>query len=77
MEPVCGLMLQLTAVLALPATVALNCWVWLLVSDAVAGVTVTEKGCNVMVALPLADVSKTLVAVTVTVWLVLTAAGAV
>src|ERR1035438_2360748 len=71
MVPVCGLIDQFTAVLALPATVALKSCVWLLVSETVAGSTVKETGCRVRVAVPLTAASKVLVAVTVTVWVAL------
>src|SRR6266567_920304 len=75
MLPTCGLIDQRTPAFE-PVTVAVNCCAWLSARVAVAGDSVTEIGCSVMVALPLVLGSKTLVAVTVTFWLAAIWSGA-
>src|ERR1019366_7082014 len=62
-----GLMVQVTAVLLLPVTVAGNCCTWPRNMLAVGGATVSATGCRVTVALPDLLTSATLVAITVTV----------
>src|ERR1035441_7483164 len=79
MFPNAGLMDQVTAVLALFVTVAVNCCVWPSVRDTEVGeiLTATAAGaCSVILAVPVTEVSKTLVAVTVILWLVAMEAGA-
>ena len=67
--PTAGLRDQVTAVLLLPVTVAVNCWLCEALSVALAGLTDTlTGGCRLTVALALLVASATLVAVTVTVW---------
>jgi hypothetical protein len=76
--PTLGLSDHVTAVLLVPATVAVNCCVWpLLVRVAVGGATETVTGMSVTTAEPDAVGSPTLVAVTVTVWLLEIGFGAV
>src|ERR1019366_1863874 len=80
MFPHAGLRDQVTAVLALFVTVAVNCCVWPSVRDTEVGeiLTATAAGaCSVILAVPETLVSKTLVAVTVILWLVAMEAGAV
>ena len=67
-EPIKGLIDQMTTVLPKPITVAVNCWVCEGASNAVAGVTATDAaGVNVTVAEADLVESAMLVAVTVTV----------
>ena len=61
-------MAHVTAVLLLPVTVALNCWACDAVKLAVVGLTCTETGIRVTVAVADFVGSATLVAVTETVW---------
>jgi hypothetical protein len=75
--PTDGLILQLTPVLLLPVTVAVNCCVCEANSAGVAGLTVTATGAKVTVAVAHLLLSAALVAVTVTAWIVATDAGAV
>src|ERR1019366_8847785 len=78
MLPTAGLSDQVTPLLVEPLTVAVNCWVWERVIDAVEGVTVTETvGVSATVAVADFVGSATLVAVTVTVWELAIEAGAV
>lgn len=57
----------MTAVIAVPVTVAENCCVVLAVTEAITGLTVTDTaGVTVTVAVPVLVVSATLVAVTIT-----------
>ena len=73
-----GLILQVTAVLLVFVTVAVNCCVWPPYNVAVAGLTLTATGGdNVTVAEADFDVFAWLVAVTVTVIALLMLAGAV
>ena len=76
--PTAGLTDQATAVFDDPLIIAVNCWVWETVSDAVAGVTDTLAG-GVSAMLALADLvgSAALVALTVTVCALAIEAGAV
>ena len=76
--PTAGLADQVTAVLGVPRTVAVNCWVWDTVRDASNGVRETSTGRS-RVTLALADLvgSAALVAVTVMVCALEIGAGAV
>jgi len=69
MDPTFGLIDHVTATLALPLTLAANCWVWEAVSVTLVGLTVTD---TVADRLTVAEAdfagSATLVAVTVTTW---------
>ena len=67
--PTFGVRDQVTVVLVVPVTVAVNCRVWDADSDAVVGdtVTVMPGGFSVIVAVPLFVVSAALVALAVTV----------
>jgi hypothetical protein len=66
-----------TAVLEVPVTVAVNCWVCETVREVVAGVSVTATGVRLMVALADLMGSAVLVAVTVTFRALAIEAGAV
>jgi hypothetical protein len=78
MLPTLGLIAQVTAVSALPVTVAVNCCVWLAVSVALGGDTDTVgAGKSVTFAVPDCVGSATLVAMTVTLCWLLTVPGAV
>ena len=73
-----GLSDQVTPLLVEPLTVAVNCWVWERVIDAVEGVTDTETvGVSATVAVADLVGSATLVACTVTVCAAAMLAGAV
>lgn len=74
-----GLMLHVTLVLAIPATLAANCWLSPPPNETAAGATVTVTGGGFSVTMALADllVSATLVAVTVTVCCAVSVVGAV
>ena len=61
------LIAQVTAVLLLPVTVAVNCCVWPRNMLTVPGLTVSATGCRVTVALADLLTSAALVAITVTV----------
>jgi len=74
-EPTAGFSDHVTAVLVVPVTVAPSCWVWPAVTPAVAGETATVTGSSVTV--DEAEVPLVEVAVTVTVWVAETEAGAV
>ena len=75
--PTEGLMLQVTAVLLVPVTVAVNCCCPLIVRLAVGGPTDTATGFSVTVAVVDFEVSTTLVAVMVIVCVEVIVAGAV
>jgi hypothetical protein len=78
MVPKAGLNDHVTAVWAVPATAAVNCWVWDTVRLAVEGLTETlTGGTTVTLALAVLDVSAALVAVAVTVCAAETELGAV
>jgi hypothetical protein len=78
LPPAMPFTVHVTAVLAVPVTVATNCWVPLVTSVALAGETLTATGgATVTAAVPDFVESATLVALTVTVAGVGTAAGAV
>src|ERR1035437_10584243 len=80
MLPVAGVMLQLTVLLAALMTVAPNCWVPPGVSVAVVGVMVTETvgvGVRLILAVPEALASASLVAGTVSVCALAIGLGAV
>jgi hypothetical protein len=66
-----------TPVLAVPVTVAVNCWDCEIVSEAVEGVSVTFTGVRLMVALADMVESAVLVAFTVTFCALRIEAGAV
>ena len=72
-----GLSDHVTAVLELPVTVAVNCWVCETVREDVAGVSETVTGERLTVALADLVASAVLVAVTVTFWALAIEAGAV
>ena len=76
--PTAGFKVQVTAVFDDPVTVAVSCWVWEAVRDAVDGVreTVTD-GARAMLALADFVGSAALVALTVTVCALEIEAGAV
>jgi len=79
MLPNCGLMDQMTAVLVLFVTIAVNCCVWPSVRAIEVGeilIATAAGACSVMLAVPVTVESKTLVAVTVTFWLVAMETGA-
>ena len=68
-DPTCGLMLQVTAVLLLPVTVGVNVAVWEAVRVEVVGFRDTATvGDRVMLAVAVLVESAELVAVTVMVW---------
>jgi len=79
MLPTCGLMDQGTVVTGRFKTVAVNCWVWLLVSDAVLGLMAMDGVLGASWIATEADCvgSATLVAVMVTVSAAVMLAGAV
>ena len=78
MPPTAGLSDQVTPALAVPATVAVNCWVREAVSEVVEGVSEIVTG-GLRLTLALADLleSAVLVAVTVTFCTLVMDAGAV
>ena len=77
MVPTLGLIDHFTAVLLVPVTVAVNCWLPPASRFAADGITETPTGINVRLALPDFAGSATLVAVTVTVCWLATRFGAV
>ena len=76
--PTAGFNVQVTAALAVPLTVAVNCWFCEVVSEMAAGATETVTG-GLRLTLALADLleSAVLVAVTVTFCALAIEAGAV
>jgi len=77
MVPTAGLNDHVTAVLAVPVTVAVNGWFCETVSETVEGVSVTATGVRLMVALADLVGSAVLVAFTVTFRALAIEAGAV
>src|ERR1017187_2383161 len=74
--PTAGLSVHVTAVLEVPPTVAVYCWVWVAARVAESGVNeIVTGGLSVTVALADLVGSATLVAVTVTVWAAAIVAG--
>ncbi len=78
MAPTAGLSDQATAVLIVPLTVAVNCWLCDAFTVALVGSTATVTG-GIRLTVALADFvgSVVLVAVSVTVWVEVIVAGAV
>jgi hypothetical protein len=77
MVPTAGLSDHVTAVLVVPVTVGVNCWVCETVREVVAGVSVTVTGVRLMLALADLVESAVLVAFTVTFRALAIEAGAV
>jgi hypothetical protein len=77
MVPTAALNDHVTPVLAVPVTVAVNCWDCEIVSEAVEGASVTVTGVRLMVALADLVGSAVLVAFTVTFRALAIEAGAV
>jgi hypothetical protein len=77
MVPTAALNDHVTPVLAVPVTVAVNCWDCEIVSEVVEGASVTVTGVRLMVALADLVESPVLVAVTVTFRALAIEAGAV
>jgi hypothetical protein len=77
MVPTAGLNDHVTPVLALPVTVAVNCWFCEAVSEVVEGVSVTVTGLRLMAELSDLVGEAVLVALTVTFCALAITAGAV